>query len=67
MTELPSPRQPRDARFMAWLQRKNAEYAPVLVPASVLGLVASFGLNRPEFGIIFGTLLASSLTAGGRK
>jgi hypothetical protein len=52
---------------MAWLQRKNAEYAPVLVPASVLGLVASFGLNRPEFGIIFGTLLASSLTAGGRK
>lgn len=61
------PRTPRDTRFMEWLQQKNAEYAPVLFPVSLLGLVVSFALNRPEFGVTFGTLISVSLTIGRPK
>lgn len=55
---------PRGQRLMEWLQHKNAEYAPAFVPVSLVGLVVSFALNRPEFGIAFGTVLAASLSAG---
>jgi hypothetical protein len=49
---------------MAWLRRKNAEYAPAIRPVTFALMIASFGLNRPEFGTIFGTVFVASLTTG---
>jgi hypothetical protein len=58
------PRKSGSQRLMDWLQHKNAEYAPAFVPVSVVGLVVSFALNRPEFGLVFGTVIAASLSTG---
>jgi hypothetical protein len=51
---------------MAWLQRKNAEYAPLLQPLSLIGVGLSFALNRPEFASVCGMIFVGSLTAGKR-
>lgn len=61
---MPRKQPPRDARFMAWLQRKNALYAPLLQPLSLVGFAATMVVNRPEFATLFVTLFVASLSAG---
>jgi hypothetical protein len=58
---------PRDARLIQWLQRINANYAPILRWIGLAGFLVGAGLGKPVLMSGFGGLIPVSLMIGTNK
>lgn len=63
----PPEREPKDARFVQWLQRINGQYATIWRWTCAILAVVSFFLKRPEGLTFFGGAAIASLAVGKPK
>ncbi len=57
-------RKSKDARFIAFLQRVNGQYAPILRWTGLIGFIVFAAMNRPELAATCGGLIPISLVIG---